>query len=87
MIFFWRTCKDSSDKAFADCAIPQEKSNAEINAELGLSDASGEEDAYEGSKNFKELEYRPPLGMYICYQVPQEFFILKWNLSLKLDCF
>ncbi|RDX84648.1 Histone-lysine N-methyltransferase ASHH2, partial [Mucuna pruriens] len=55
------TCKDSSDKAFADCAIPQEKSNAEINAELGLSDASGEEDAYEGSKNFKELEYRPPL--------------------------
>ncbi|TKY74225.1 Histone-lysine N-methyltransferase ASHH2 [Spatholobus suberectus] len=55
------TCKDSTDKAFADCAIPQEKSNAEINAELGLSDASGEEDAYEGSKNFKELEYRPPL--------------------------
>ncbi|XP_017421531.1 histone-lysine N-methyltransferase ASHH2 isoform X2 [Vigna angularis] len=54
------TCKDSSDKAFADCAVPQEKSNAEINAELGLSDASGDEDAYEGSKNFKELEYRPP---------------------------
>ncbi|ESW09471.1 hypothetical protein PHAVU_009G130100 [Phaseolus vulgaris] len=54
------TCKDSSDSAFADCAVPQEKSNAEINAELGLSDASGEEDAYEGSKNFKELEYRPP---------------------------
>ncbi|KAK7351090.1 hypothetical protein VNO77_10270 [Canavalia gladiata] len=55
------TCKDSSDKALADCAIPQEKSNAEINAELGLSDASGEEDAYEDSKNYKELEYRPPL--------------------------
>ncbi|KAL2339733.1 hypothetical protein Fmac_007673 [Flemingia macrophylla] len=55
------TCTDSSDKAFADCGIPQEKSNAEINAELGLSDASGEEDAYEGSKNFKELDYRPPL--------------------------
>ncbi|XP_020212538.1 histone-lysine N-methyltransferase ASHH2 [Cajanus cajan] len=54
------TCADSSDKAFADCAIPQEKSNAEINAELGLSDASGEEDAYEGCRNFKELEYRPP---------------------------
>ncbi|XP_027358952.1 histone-lysine N-methyltransferase ASHH2 isoform X2 [Abrus precatorius] len=55
------TCKDSSDEAFADCAIPQEKSNAEINAELGLSDASGEEDAYEDSKNYKELEYRPPM--------------------------
>ncbi|KAK7410632.1 hypothetical protein VNO78_01574 [Psophocarpus tetragonolobus] len=55
------TCKDSRDGAFADCDIPQEKSNAEINAELGLSDASGEEDACEGSKSFKELEYRPPL--------------------------
>ncbi|XP_027904008.1 LOW QUALITY PROTEIN: histone-lysine N-methyltransferase ASHH2 [Vigna unguiculata] len=54
------TCKDSGDSAFADCAVPQEKSNAEINAELGLSDASGDEDAYEGSKNFKELDYRPP---------------------------
>lgn len=26
------------DKAFADCSIPQEKSNEDINAELGLSD-------------------------------------------------
>ncbi|CAJ2667677.1 unnamed protein product [Trifolium pratense] len=56
------TCKDSSDKAFADCAIPQEKSNAEINAELGLSYASGEEDVCEDSKNYKELEYRLPSG-------------------------
>jgi len=64
MIFFWRTCKDSSDKAFADCAIPQEKSNAEINAELGLSYASGEEDVCEDSKNYKELEYRLPPGVW-----------------------
>lgn len=56
-------CKDSNDKAFANCAIPQEKSNAEINAELGLSDASGDEDGHERSKNYKELEYRLPLGM------------------------
>ncbi|XP_057973979.1 histone-lysine N-methyltransferase ASHH2 isoform X2 [Malania oleifera] len=33
-------CKDNMDKAFADCSIPQEKSNAEINAELDISDAS-----------------------------------------------
>ncbi|PIA27202.1 hypothetical protein AQUCO_08200016v1 [Aquilegia coerulea] len=39
------TCKDNMDKAFADCSIPQEKSNAEINAELEISEASGEEDA------------------------------------------
>lgn len=64
MIFFWRTCKDSGDKAFADCAIPQEKSNAEINAELGLSYASGEEDVRDESKNYKELEYRLPMGVW-----------------------
>ncbi|KAK7275604.1 hypothetical protein RIF29_16723 [Crotalaria pallida] len=55
------TCKKSKDKAFADCSIPQEKSNAEINAELGLSYASGEEDAYENSNNDKELQHRTPL--------------------------
>lgn len=40
-----RTCKDNVDKEFADCSIPQEKSNAAINAELDISDASCEEDA------------------------------------------
>lgn len=38
-------CKDNMDKDFADCSIPQEKSNADINAELQISDASCEEDA------------------------------------------
>ncbi|KAL1820242.1 hypothetical protein ACET3Z_015111 [Daucus carota] len=38
-------CEDNVDKDFADCSIPQEKSNAEINAELDISDASCEEDA------------------------------------------
>lgn len=41
------------DKAFADCSIAQEKSNADINAELGISDA--EEDGCDGF-NYKELE-------------------------------
>ncbi|CAN4102381.1 unnamed protein product [Withania somnifera] len=39
------TCKDNLDSAFADCSFPQEKSNSEINAELEISDGSGEEDA------------------------------------------
>lgn len=34
---------DNEDKAFANCSIPQEKTNAEINAELDLSDASADE--------------------------------------------
>ncbi|KAG1331164.1 hypothetical protein COCNU_02G011320 [Cocos nucifera] len=38
------TCKDNADKAFADCSILQEKTNAEINAELEISDASCDED-------------------------------------------
>ncbi|GER38740.1 histone-lysine N-methyltransferase [Striga asiatica] len=33
------TCKDNTDKDFADCSIPQEKSNSEINKELEISDA------------------------------------------------
>uniref|UniRef100_A0ACD5TWX9 Uncharacterized protein n=1 Tax=Avena sativa TaxID=4498 RepID=A0ACD5TWX9_AVESA len=37
------TCKDNKDKTFSDCSIPQEKTNAEINAELDLSDASADE--------------------------------------------
>ncbi|XP_015885762.3 uncharacterized protein LOC107421114 isoform X1 [Ziziphus jujuba] len=54
------TCKDNMDKAFACCSIPQEKSNAEINAELELSDASGEEDASGTRLNQKGLECRRP---------------------------
>ena len=41
------------DKAFADCSVPQEKSNADINAELGISDT--EEDSCDGL-NYKELD-------------------------------
>ncbi|OMO57166.1 hypothetical protein COLO4_35487 [Corchorus olitorius] len=46
-------CGDNVDKAFADCSIPQAKSNADIDAELGISDA--EEDGYD-DLNYKELE-------------------------------
>ncbi|EEF42093.1 huntingtin interacting protein, putative [Ricinus communis] len=49
-------CKDNMDKAFADCSISQEKSNAEINAELGLSDA--DEDACDVPLKNRGLEYK-----------------------------
>ncbi|KAK3013073.1 hypothetical protein RJ639_009912 [Escallonia herrerae] len=49
-------CKDNMDKVFADCSIPQEKSNADINAELEISDASGEEDARDAHRlNFNSV--------------------------------
>ena len=44
------------DKEYADCSIPQEKSNSEINAELGISD--GDEDAFDIPSNSKGLESR-----------------------------
>ncbi|XVE95547.1 hypothetical protein REPUB_Repub02eG0107100 [Reevesia pubescens] len=46
-------CGNNVDKSFAHCSVPQEKSNADINAELGISDA--EEDGCDGF-NYKELE-------------------------------
>ncbi|KAM0840805.1 hypothetical protein ACQ4PT_059408 [Festuca glaucescens] len=46
-----RTCKDNQDKTFAGCSIPQEKTNAEINAELDLSDASADEADNDGSNS------------------------------------
>ncbi|XP_062099461.1 histone-lysine N-methyltransferase ASHH2 isoform X2 [Humulus lupulus] len=54
------TCKDNMDKSFADCSIPQEKSNADINAELELSDASGEEDVSGILVNHEVLECKRP---------------------------
>ncbi|CAN0928431.1 Histone-lysine N-methyltransferase ASHH2 [Linum grandiflorum] len=50
------TCKDNVEKEYADCSIPQEKSNSEINAELGISD--GDEDAFDIPLNSKGLESR-----------------------------
>ncbi|KAL8171950.1 hypothetical protein V2J09_023754 [Rumex salicifolius] len=40
------TCKDNQDKAFADCSVPQEKSDAEINAELNISDVEEGHDVH-----------------------------------------
>ncbi|KAH6832766.1 histone-lysine N-methyltransferase [Perilla frutescens var. hirtella] len=38
-------CRYNTDKGFADCSIPQEKSNSKINEELEISDGFYEEDA------------------------------------------
>lgn len=63
------TCKDNVDKAFANCSIPQEKSNAEINAELEISDESGEENASNKRLTYRELESFHPTTVTA---VPQE---------------
>ncbi|KAK4795363.1 hypothetical protein SAY86_013357 [Trapa natans] len=53
-------CKDNLDKRFADCSIPQEMSNTDINAELELSDYSCEDDDYDNNQNYKELKCSLP---------------------------
>jgi hypothetical protein len=50
-LFIQRTCKENEDKTFANCSIPQEKTDDEINAELGLSDASADEANGDGSNS------------------------------------
>ncbi|KAK9049221.1 hypothetical protein SSX86_031812 [Deinandra increscens subsp. villosa] len=54
-------CKDNMDKDFADCSIPQEKSNADINEELEISEASCEEDACNNTRlNSSQLAQKQP---------------------------
>lgn len=53
---FNRTCKDNNDKAFSDCLTPQEKTNAEINAELQISDVSCEEGSQNAQPNSKRTD-------------------------------
>ncbi|KAF3337732.1 histone-lysine N-methyltransferase ASHH2-like isoform X2 [Carex littledalei] len=55
------TCKDNADKAFADCSIPQEKSNAEINAELEISDGSGDEGPSSRGYKLGDVNHMKPL--------------------------
>ncbi|KAI4320551.1 hypothetical protein MLD38_034020 [Melastoma candidum] len=57
------TCKENLDRNFADCSVSQEKSNDEINKELELSDASGEEDENDSRINYKQLEFSRPTGL------------------------
>ncbi|KAL4310218.1 hypothetical protein GQ457_01G028220 [Hibiscus cannabinus] len=71
--YHW-VCGDNVDKAFADCSIPQEKSNADINAELGISDA--DEDGCDGFN--KELER----GIETKLSPPSHFWRIKTNQFL-----
>lgn len=57
------------DKGFADCSIPQEKSNAEINAELEISDASCEEDACDARLNSKRVEAKRSAGILFLFVI------------------
>ncbi|PKA66785.1 Histone-lysine N-methyltransferase ASHH2 [Apostasia shenzhenica] len=46
------TCRDNVDEAFADCAIPQEKTDEEINIDLGISD----EYCFAGQPSYLQIE-------------------------------
>lgn len=67
-------CKDNTDKAFADCSIPQEKSNTDINTELEISD---EEDNYDSRLNFNQIGQKQPT-----VPVQSPWKLIKSNLFL-----
>lgn len=51
------------DITFADCSIPQEKTNADINAELGLSDYEEEDGLINYNTSGKGLDFQSTPGM------------------------
>ncbi|KAI7730288.1 hypothetical protein M8C21_003030 [Ambrosia artemisiifolia] len=71
-------CKDNQDKDFAACSIPQEKSNADINEELELSEASCEEDACNNTRlNSSQLAQKQSADL------PQSLWkLIKTNMFL-----
>ncbi|TYH72532.1 hypothetical protein ES332_D05G261500v1 [Gossypium tomentosum] len=75
-------CGDNMDKTFADCSIPQEKSNADINAELGVSDA--EEDGCDGL-NYKEFD-KGFNNKRVTVPPPSHFWRIDSNKFLHRGC-
>ncbi|MBA0566186.1 hypothetical protein Golob_011029, partial [Gossypium lobatum] len=75
-------CGDNMDKTFADCSIPQEKSNADINEELGVSDA--EEDGCDGL-NYKEFE-KGFNNKRVTVPPPSHFWRIDSNKFLHRGC-
>ncbi|TYG69826.1 hypothetical protein ES288_D05G262400v1 [Gossypium darwinii] len=75
-------CGDNMDKTFADCSIPQEKSNADINAELGVSDA--EEDGCDGL-NYKEFD-KGFNNKRVTVPQPSHFWRIDSNKFLHRGC-
>lgn len=71
------------DKGFADCSIPQEMSNAEINAELQISDASCGEDGSDARLNSNRLESKHSAGIYFLASCS---FLIPSTSSWYFDC-
>jgi hypothetical protein len=65
---FCRSCKQNPNKGFADCSIPQVKSNEEINKDLGISESSScdEEDDADATCDSKPTYSGRPGMTVIC---------------------
>ena len=57
-----RSCKENPNKNFADCSVPQEKSNSEINAELDL-DFSDHSTCEEGDGKYRAVDSSNSKGL------------------------
>lgn len=58
MVYVNRSCSENPNREYADCSIPQEKTNAEINRELDISENSvcGEADDMDATGDSKLME-------------------------------
>ncbi|KAI5056550.1 hypothetical protein GOP47_0028368 [Adiantum capillus-veneris] len=69
-------CNDNPDKRFANCSIPQEKTNKEINRELNLSEVSFCE---EGDEKHPEIDSKSINGLEHQSQ-PSTWTLIKHNI-------
>ncbi len=89
-----RSCSDNPNKEFADCSIPQEKSDAEINRELEISENSlcDEEDDTDatGDKPMEDcIQGRwiyPAFLTFTTFLTEKRFGLLSIQLCIKIFC-
>ncbi|GLJ29914.1 hypothetical protein SUGI_0591390 [Cryptomeria japonica] len=82
-------CHDNLDKAFADCSVPQEKSDAEINAELNISESSNcnENDNSDGQVDSKALQkgHIEVAQQYVWTSIEHNIYVNRCRKSPTID--
>ncbi|KAH9300569.1 hypothetical protein KI387_012152, partial [Taxus chinensis] len=82
-------CCDNLDKAFADCSIPQEKSDAEINAELNISESSNwneidNSDGQVDSKTFQKSHIEAA-QQYVWTSIERNIYVNRCRKTPTID--
>ncbi|KAK1302004.1 Histone-lysine N-methyltransferase ASHH2 [Acorus calamus] len=73
------TCKDNTDKDYADCSVPQEMSDEDINLELGIPNTSCEDNSCIVQLNSKASDQAPWI------RIKQNIFLHRKRKSQPID--